>query len=187
MKILLPGSTFPPATWVPSVLPCPSPASVHLSLLWVEAPLEATVSTNGLGTHSCAAPPPHVPGPLWALTSVTPRAALQRSVRPRGPGSPSLEAGAGRGWGELAGMWGGATPRPVSPGPLCLRDGTSRHLWSEGLGAGPARTPSLPSYCPPHRLPRLGPQEDAAGGLRGAAQHGAEACPAAAACLRPHP
>uniref|UniRef100_A0A287D1V9 Metallophosphoesterase domain containing 1 n=1 Tax=Ictidomys tridecemlineatus TaxID=43179 RepID=A0A287D1V9_ICTTR len=36
-------------------------------------------------------------------------------------------------------------------------------------------------------LPGLGPQEDAAGGLRGAAQHRAEARPAAAARLRPHP
>ncbi|XP_035121350.2 metallophosphoesterase domain-containing protein 1 isoform X1 [Callithrix jacchus] len=36
-------------------------------------------------------------------------------------------------------------------------------------------------------LPGLGPQEDAAGGLRGAAQHGAEARPAAATRLWPHP
>uniref|UniRef100_A0A2I3TSL0 Uncharacterized protein n=1 Tax=Pan troglodytes TaxID=9598 RepID=A0A2I3TSL0_PANTR len=36
-------------------------------------------------------------------------------------------------------------------------------------------------------LPGLGPQEDAAGGLCGAAQHGAEARPAAVTCLWPHP
>lgn len=55
-------------------------------------------------------------------------------------------------------------------------------LWGlQGSGLG-----SLPC-CPLYRLPGLGPQEDAAGGLRGAAQHSAEAHPATASRLRPHP
>lgn len=60
-----------------------------------------------------------------------------------------------------------------------------------GTGGRPAPLLALPAHhCPPvflRRLPGLGPQEDAAGGLRGAAQHGAETCAATAARLRPHP
>lgn len=48
-------------------------------------------------------------------------------------------------------------------------------------------SPSMLSPQCPHRLSRLGPQEDAACGLCGAAQHGPEASPATAARLWPHP
>uniref|UniRef100_A0A8C2MY03 Metallophosphoesterase domain containing 1 n=1 Tax=Cricetulus griseus TaxID=10029 RepID=A0A8C2MY03_CRIGR len=67
-------------------------------------------------------------------------------------------------------------------------------LW---LGIQPPERPSIAGeveshprsdlIVSPHRLSRLGPQEDAACGLRGVAQHSPEASPAAAACLWPYP
>lgn len=84
--------------------------------------------------------------------------------------------------------WPPQAPFTLEPGPwaqgcVSLR----RQRCGFGVrGAGGWAVVTLPS-SPPHRLPGLGPQEDAAGGLRGAAQHGAEARPAAAARLRPHP
>lgn len=84
--------------------------------------------------------------------------------------------------------WPPQAPFTLEPGPwaqgcVSLR----RQRCGFGVrGAGGWAVVTLPS-SPRHRLPGLGPQEDAAGGLRGAAQHGAEARPAAAARLRPHP
>lgn len=90
---------------------------------------------------------------------------------------PSLMAEAGQGWGERAVGWPPESQTSVPPRPQKLSPGVRR------AGSRSA----CPPLSPRHRLPGLGPQEDAACGLRGAAQHRAEARPAAAACLRPHP
>ena len=181
-------SRTPPCCWLTLGLTCPSQASVGFFLQWVDASLEATLSTNGLEALSYGAifptpPPPCAAWHTWALISVFSVRPCRRS-RGRGRcGRPQALGGA---------RWSQASLPEAWAGQGGSRTAVSLRLQSCDLGfAGPG--PGLPGprhYPPslsPARLPGLGPQEDAAGGLRGAAQHGAEARPAAAARLRPHP
>lgn len=174
MEILLPWSALLPPAGVALGLRCPSLASVCFSLQWVDASLETTLSMNGLGGSQLSRLlPPHHAWPTRAFIS--------------GLSVPPCRGGEGE-----AGEDEAARPQAVRAGARLpswrLRQG---RVGRAGQGGSRATLRPGPRHCPPAvspaRLPGLGPQEDAAGGLRGATQHGAKARPAAAACLRPHP
>lgn len=153
---------------VPLGLTWPKEGSACLSLQWVDATFEATWSsyqeppphlhawsTLGSYRHSCLCGPAGEAAEAARLQPVW----EEPGVRARGLREEGRVARAG--WGHGAEI----CPGPWVQDPPCLQGCQSCCLGARGWAC---LDPSLPSCCPLHRFSGLGPQEDAAGGLRGA-------------------